>query len=125
MEHTRYSWYIYINHFIRGIYDGDGNLNVRGSNSAFRIVSFDKTVLKSLMDIISKNVKETNNHIRIYDYSNRIPELNISSKKALQSLLKWLYKDATVYLDRKYKKYLDYAVYGQANDEDHRWLEWN
>lgn len=99
---------IYINHFIRGIYDGDGNLNIRSSNSAFRIVAYDRTVLTSLIDIITENVKEVNNHIRIYDYSNRVPELNISSKKALKPFLKWLYKDATVFLDRKYKKYLDY-----------------
>ena len=55
------------------------------------------------------NVEETMDHIRIYEYDYKIPELNISSTKALEAFLKWLYKDATIYLDRKYKKYLDYC----------------
>ena len=61
------------------------------------------------METNKYNVEETTGHIRIYEYDYRIPELNISSTKALESFLKWLYKDATVYLDRKYKKYLDYC----------------
>lgn len=99
----------YLPHFIRGLYDGDGNLNVRGSQSAFRIICYDRTVLETLMNRIIENVKEVENHIRIYEYDYKIPELNISSKASLNAFLKWLYRDATVYLDRKYKKYLDYC----------------
>ena len=103
----------YIHHFIRGLYDGDGNLNVRGSKTAFRIVSYDISILENLMQIILEQVPCVKNHIRIYNYENRVPELNISSKKALNEFLNWLYKDATIYLDRKYQKYLSYAVLGE------------
>lgn len=98
-----------MSHFIRGLYDGDGNLNLRGSSTAFRMVCYDRSVLESLMGYILENVEETTNHIRIYDYKNRIPELNISSEKALNAFLDWLYKDATIYLNRKYEKYLSYC----------------
>ena len=110
-----YGWNIpnipdeYMPHFIRGLYDGDGNLNVRGSATAFRIVCYDKSILELLMNHILDNVENVKGHIRIYDYPNRIPELNISSKKALESFLIWLYKDATTYLNRKYEKYLSYC----------------
>lgn len=110
----------YMMHFIRGLFDGDGNLNVRGSSSAFRIICYDRTVLETLMNHILENVKEVNKHIRIYDYSYKIPELNISSKKALQSFLNWLYKDATVFLNRKYEKYLSLCRLWSSDDEDHR-----
>ena len=99
-----------MNHFIRGLYDGDGNLNIRTKGSTtFRIICYDRTVLEALMEAIKYNVEETIGHIRIYEYDYKIPELNISSTKALEAFLKWLYKDATIYLDRKYKKYLDYC----------------
>ena len=116
VHNKTYGWTIpdipneYMNHFIRGLYDGDGNLNIRTKGSTtFRLICYDRTVLESLIETIKYNVEETMDHIRIYEYDYKIPELNISSTKALEAFLKWLYKDATIYLDRKYKKYLDYC----------------
>lgn len=111
-----YGWTIpeipheYIKHFIRGLYDGDGNFNDRKYRPVIRIVSYDVSVLENLMDIIKKEVPSINGHIRIYNYENRVPELNMSTQNGVQDVLEWLYSDSTIYLDRKYQKYLGYAV---------------
>lgn len=115
-----YDWKIpdipkeYIRHFIRGLYDGDGNLNLKKTKGtcSFRIVSYVETVLEDLKNIIQNEIQIEESHIRIYNYSYRVPELNVSSTKAVQSLLDWLYKDSTIYLDRKYNKYLAYCRLG-------------
>ena len=111
-----YGWTIpdipmeYMNHFIRGLFDGDGNFNNRQYRPVIRIVSYDISVLENIIEIIKQQLPNVNDHIRIYNYDNRIPELNISSHKAVREFLDWLYKDATIFLDRKYQKYLGYAV---------------
>lgn len=38
-----------------------------------------------------------------------IHELRTSSMKRIRSVLQYLYTDSTIYLDRKYQKYLEYC----------------
>ena len=107
----------YMNHFIRGLFDGDGNFNNRKYRPVVRLVSYDVSILENLIEIIKCQIPSVENHIRIYSYENRVPELNISSKEVVKEFLDWLYKDATVYLDRKHDKYLGFAVSGASRSD--------
>ena len=120
-----YGWIIpeipmeYISHFIRGLFDGDGSFNLcnKKHGPSCRLVAYDINLLEELIEIIIQQVPSVKNHIRIYNYDNRIPELNISSKQSVKDFLDWLYDSATIYLNRKYEKYLGFAVSG-TNRED-------
>ena len=94
----------YMNHFIRGLFDGDGTFTHSKGAYSFRIVSYNRNILEELIEIIKNFVPEVNGHIRIYQYKERVPELNIGDNKTLKVFLEWLYNNSTVYLDRKYEK---------------------
>lgn len=118
-----YGWIIpevpieYMNHFIRGLFDGDGNFNNRKYKPVCRLVAYDINLLENLIEIIKEQVPSVEEHIRIYNYDNRIPELNISSKQSVKDFLDWLYDSATIYLDRKHEKYLGFAVSGTSRKD--------
>jgi hypothetical protein len=93
-------------HFIRGNFDGDGCISV--SNNRLH-VSFCTASSKFKDDIISQ-INSIGVCIHDYpyidDYGVTIhrPTINKNSDKI--QLLDYMYKDCSIYLDRKYKKYL-------------------
>lgn len=89
-------------HFIRGYYDGDGGLN----NNQIAI-SGTKEFLNHLMIITTKELC-INSSIR-KDGKREINTYRMYIQGRLQSLkfCNWIYKDATIYLDRKYNRYLE------------------
>lgn len=94
----------YIKDFIRGYFDGDGSLTI---NKSFRICSSSIDILNS----INKYLKNTLNiTFNVYeDKSYKIPFFTIDSnnRKNNKIVLDHLYNNATIYLNRKYERYLD------------------
>ena len=96
-----------ISHFIRGYYDGDGCLsvtsNIKGTKKRTDYtLSFLGT--KEMLDGINKYLPinmPIKKEMRIYRMRNQ-------SKKVINDILSFLYQDASVYLERKYKKYIEY-----------------
>lgn len=99
---------LYLNHFIRGVFDGDGSvglidriingaeykeqyINFIGSNE-FIIGLIEKL---NFLDHINKSSTNNGNNIQIF----------IKNKKDFISMYNYLYKDATIYLNRKYNKF--------------------
>lgn len=109
----------YVKHFIRGYIDGDGTidttkgyrddkvyigprLRILGNESFLKILNAKtKEVYFHRTNAITKKGKEN-----VYYIS-----YNFSTAK---NILDWLYKDATIYLERKYNKYLEICY----KDED-------
>lgn len=106
-------------HFIRGVVDADGSFSryqtvERGYNTTKYSVSIGsnqdivRAIEKHLIDnsIINdferKIQKRHNENDRDGDYR----EIRISGKEQSVKLLRYIYDDADIYLDRKYKKYL-------------------
>ena len=95
-----------IKHYIRGYFDGDGRFGL--SNNRLW-VSF-CTASKSFNDCIVHELQKEDIQVQQYDYINEfgtqmyVPEL--TNNKARIKFLNWIYDDANIYLDRKYKKYL-------------------
>src|SRR6056300_424628 len=81
-------------HFIRGLYDGDGSLNY--------------TMAKNSPNYRRYNYSIVGN----YDLIEGVRYL-ISKKgnKSILSILEWMYKDSTIFLERKHEKYIDLINY--------------
>lgn len=94
-------------HFIRGLIDGDGTIsdNRIGRTLDIRICSYSKEVLINVLDLIQNSVDLKNNW-SIYSSEKRIPYLRINNYGTQREFLKWLYNDATIYLNRKHEKAL-------------------
>lgn len=106
-------------HFIRGVLDADGSfshynitskegyvcnkysLSFTTYKDLIKYISgtlYENKISKSLIDNFYKRHKESDGECLGLAYSGRINVLNI---------LNFLYKDATIYLDRKYLKYIE------------------
>lgn len=89
-----------IRHFIRGYFDGDGSIGIYNNRvqiSVLGTIDFLNGIKRNSPVFISKYVS---NHKSEITFS-----IRLAHKKA-RIFLNWLYKDSTVFLDRKYEKYL-------------------
>lgn len=116
-----------IRHFIRGIIDGDGFISFYERYSRLRDKHYDFLNIGwcGTQDIVTKvrdtlpfdcsDNKVTKNHNSADYYC------HIGGKKAFQ-ICEWLYKDATIFLDRKYEAYCQakekYAPSLEQSSED-------
>ena len=99
----------YILHFIRGYIDGDGCLSLTKDNDKIRTrisIIGTESFLTSVNKIFGNKgylrSKETNN------YKNKAFELKFSDLPS-RKLARYLYENATIYLDRKYERFLEYC----------------
>lgn len=98
----------YVNHFIRGYFDGDGcfssykqkNRNVPQFSFSVRGTG---SFLKDMYQIIDKNCNFEKNSRKI-QHNNGISGIGYSGNNVVKIISGFLYKDASVYLPRKYKK---------------------
>ena len=98
-------------HFIRGYYDGDGGVSLsqeKRNASTLQIIS-----TLDMYNNFFKVVKEQTNiqfgqpyHPLNIEESKDVYRFGIAGNRQIENFLKWLYKDATIYLDRKYNVYL-------------------
>lgn len=91
-------------HYIRGIFDGDGHVS-----SDFQILGFcgSHEVLTFIKNEINNNVSlrfNKNTQPKIYKEGNiyKLKYYGIN----IRNILEWMYKDSTIYLDRKYNIFL-------------------
>ena len=91
-------------HFIRGYMDGDGSISLIQNKSYIIQFTGTKDFLTSIMKYFNKN-------LAMYTKDNITYELKFGGNLQVKKILNILYKDATVYLDRKYNKYLEVLKY--------------
>lgn len=95
-------------HFIRGYFDGDGSIcKTRCGGACLTITSTNIFCLK-LKDIIKTQlgiegvIRDASNH-------NGITKVySLTNNATIKQLLDWLYKDAKLFLQRKYDRYQQY-----------------
>lgn len=100
-----------LNHFIRGYVDGDGSISIGIKNnircSLISSIYFCQSLQNFLKTIdIDSSISHQNNSLE-RNISTRQLCIKGGQSKILE-FLQWLYKDSTVYLDRKYQKYINY-----------------
>ena len=89
-------------HFIRGVFDGDGCLT-KINTSPNILFTGTHDLIQSIQ---SKLIKNCNlNKVKIYDRGNFV-QLSYSGINQVTRICEWLYKDANIYLERKYNLFL-------------------
>lgn len=99
-----------LRHFIRGFWDGDGNIYLGPRNKNFRSTSVAATSNKIFCEQLQQVIKEQtdlNFSVRkAHSNNSQIQQIAMSNKK-VRNFLDYLYQDAHIYMDRKYQKYLE------------------
>ena len=91
-------------HYLRGYSDGDGTINKNKGNYVFKLVIRSKSILNTITNWI-KRYCNVDPKITIWENTYR---LSIQNKKDYFIFLEKLYKNANIYLDRKYQNYLSH-----------------
>ena len=95
-----------ISHFVRGYFDGDGSVSLKKSGQTILSIIGTRKFCKSLQDIINKklNLNPTVCHAK---KGSKVQQFALHGNIVCLKFLNWMYKDATIYLDRKYNKYIE------------------
>lgn len=96
-------------HFLRGLTDGDGTIYFKGSRCSWSLVCHSSIALL-LKDKIEK---ETNIHVTIQNHwrTSYIKILSINGNLNCYKFLNLLYGDSKIYLNRKFKKYIQFIEF--------------
>lgn len=101
----------FYSHFIRGYFDGDGCISITNRkdrknnyNYQFNIVGKESFLLR-VKEILCKETGVSNTKIRNRT-GNFAKRISWNGRLVCKRILDYLYKDATIYLLRKYEKYL-------------------
>jgi hypothetical protein len=101
-------------HFIRGLIDGDGSIGCWIDNKKTGHKKFNLTLTGT-----NELINEINNVIvgkfnckpdirsRYKERNNNNVTLSICGNRVIEEVLNWIYADATIYLERKYNKYIE------------------
>lgn len=90
-----------INHFIRGYFDGDGCVTGSGKDVAFGFAGVEKFLIRMKNEICSR-IGLSNVAVL---QKKGIYTLTWRGRRQLISMKEWMYKDSTIWLDRKYEKF--------------------
>lgn len=104
-------------HFIRGFFDGDGNItsSLRQNNLNFTCANYD--FLTDLQNYLNLTCEMKKNKI-VNDNRSEAKRIQWSAKKDLISFYNYIYKDATIYLDRKYNIFTH--IIGRLNSKSQK-----
>lgn len=101
-----------MNHFIRGYFDGDGNISVFGNNKNGELranitITSSNYFIDGLYKYILNNLGINS---RVDDCEGKVyKRLQIEKNREVKKFLDWMYKDATVYLTRKCNDYIKFS----------------
>lgn len=93
--------------FLRGYFDGDGSIYLEGSkgNGQCHITCASENILNNIKERLMDFKINTGN---IYKEHNTKYRLYVNKKEDVKNFLDFLYKDADIYLDRKYQTYKEH-----------------
>lgn len=92
-----------VRHFIRGYFDGDGTLGCYGKHLQ---PTSSLVGTKDMLDNISKQLSFNPTIYHHKGHKEETLTMSFASQKAID-FINYIYKDSTIYLDRKYNKYIE------------------
>jgi hypothetical protein len=95
-------------HFIRGYFDGDGSVSLTGTTPRIRAyisITSTRMFCEKIQQIIEKAIDIKSSILEKNYQANNIVEWRIYSTLPSIKFLKWIYKDSTIHLQRKYDRY--------------------
>ena len=108
-------------HFVRGYFDGDGSFGVYGTKGLFGELQLSCVGTEDMIYELFKDVGVYTNIYHHAKHDEKTLTISVSSSNA-KSILDYMYKDSTVYLDRKFNKYLEIC---RLWEKSHRGLQGN
>lgn len=90
-----------IRHFVRGYFDGDGCISIHNKDKKTHQMRFTIISTKEFLDTLQR-ILGTNNK---YTQHGRAYSLSVNGNKKSGVIFQWMYKNATVFLDRKKEVY--------------------
>lgn len=99
-----------VHHFLRGYFDGDGNVMWGRQYNTGKKYSINVTGNKDFLENTFQKCFPSTNALYKDKYSKQCYTWKISERKKVLDFLSYIYGDATIYLDRKYKVY-QYALW--------------
>ena len=103
--------YALLKHFVRGVIDGDGSLGHYNNCWRITLVSGTESFLLGIKNIINTALDISGGYIQ-NSKNGKYFALVYNGNILVAKVSKFLYGKASVYLDRKYKKYLEVVGYG-------------
>lgn len=100
-----------IHHFIRGYFDGDGTVS-KGFQKGRTVPTYQVEMVmknKKLADEIIEILHSIGIHAINYRASGTVYKICITSGEDRIKFMKWLYRDSTIYLKRKYDRFVELA----------------
>ena len=94
--------------FVRGYFDGDGSITLREYKKAPILARFNLLGTKDFLEELSKILQNELNINPNLIQRGKIWSLNIGKRQDCYLFANWLYGDSTIYLNRKYEKYLKF-----------------
>ena len=95
-----------IRHYIRGYFDGDGCLCFTNKSFNINFTTASKALNDDVINILRSENFNCYEDNYISDFGTIMYRLDIYRQQDKINFLDWIYGDANIYLDRKYKKYL-------------------
>jgi hypothetical protein len=99
-----------VNHFMRGYFDGDGCISRCGLGEGRTVIQKSismlgtKSFIRTFRDVLAKNSKLS--LAKMYIHNDSVWAFRYTGNGNAKKIYDFLYKDATVYLDRKRDKFL-------------------
>lgn len=95
-----------LRHYIRGYFDGDGCLSVSNSHLSVKFVTASNNYYNNLIDLLINLDIDIRCTQEINEYNTTMYSIEIRFNEDKLKFLQYIYKDCTIFLERKYKKYL-------------------
>lgn len=95
-----------IRHYMRGYFDGNGCFGFSNNNLKISFITASKHLADDIVKIVNQHRCRMlmESHVSTFGTTLYRPTINCLKDKI--KFLDWIYKDCSIYLDRKYKKYL-------------------
>lgn len=96
-----------LNHFIRGYFDGDGCISINKKGGKHFSITSNNLFIEKLQEILIKNCNL--NKVKIVNskqHKETTLTLSYGGNIQVKRIFDYLYKDATIYLERKFIKFL-------------------
>ncbi len=96
----------YISHFLRGYFDGDGSISKPETKIPKITIASTLEFCNSFNDYVERQLEINVQVFKYEKYTNNTGIIEISGRRQICLFLDWIYKDATVFLERKFLRYL-------------------
>ena len=101
-----------MHHFIRGVFDGDGWIYQREYSLTFGLCGT-MTAMRQIANYLEKELELPK--VQVKQYEEKVPFFTHSSKVSNVKLYDYLYRDATIYLKRKFEIFSQVCQYREGS----------